>query len=254
MTSSATITGLYRYPVKGLSPDALDEAGLATGETIAWDRAFAIENGSRDFDPQNPQHFPKMKFLMLMRDERLAHLHTRFDEATSVLSISDESGERIRGDLMTEAGRAAIEDFIATYMATELRGAPRIVHAPGFSHSDAPYKLVSIINLATLRELETLMGRKIDPLRFRANIYLDGLEPWEDHFWIGKTVSVGGAKLKGVHLIPRCAAINVNLETAERDMDIPKTMQRVYRHADLGIYATVTDGGSVRRGDPVTLV
>jgi|TARA_R110000824_G_scaffold118960_1_gene271358 uncharacterized protein YcbX len=254
MGSPAKVTGIYRYPVKGLSADRLDVADLLQGETLAYDRAFAIENGKHDFDPADPKHFPKIKFLMLMRDERLAHLKTRFEEATTTLIIADESSELARGNLMTADGCATIEAFMTSYMSAELRGAPRIVHAPGFSHSDAPYKLLSIINLATVREVEKVIGKPIDPMRFRGNIYLDGLEPWEDHFWLGKTIKAGTALLEGVHKIPRCAATNVNLETATRDMDIPKTLQRVYDHVDLGLYATVKESGQLRDGDTLSLV
>lgn len=250
----ATVTGLYRYPVKGLSPEPMPEAALEKGKTIAWDRAFAIENGSADFDPENPKHFPKIKFLMLMRDEKLAKLRTRFDNATTTLVIADDARELVRGNLMSAEGRAAIETFMSDYMKDALRGTPRIVHAPGFSHSDAPFKLLSIINLATVREVEKLIGKPIDPLRFRANIYVDGLEPWEDHGWVGKHIGLGGAKLKGFHKIPRCAATNVDPRTAVRDMDIPKTLQRVYDHVDLGLYAEVEEAGKVRPGDTPRLV
>lgn len=253
MSDGAKVTGIFRYPIKGLSPDRLTEVALGVGETIAYDRAFAIENGTQDFDPANPKHFPKMKFLMLMRDERLAALQTRFDEATSTLTISDKGHELTRGNLMTAEGRAAIEGFMSDFMKNELRGSPRIVHAPGFSHSDAPYKLLSIINLATLREVEKLIGKPIDPLRFRANIYVEGLEPWEDHAWIGKTFHIGEATFKGFAKIPRCAATNVNLDTATRDMDIPKTLLRVYDHIDLGIYAEVSGAGTIRPGDRLSL-
>jgi uncharacterized protein YcbX len=250
----ATVRGLYRYPVKGLSPEPMPEAALEKGETIAWDRAFAIENGSADFDPENPKHFPKIKFLMLMRDEKLAKLRTRFDNATTTLFIADDARELARGNLMSAEGRAAIEAFMSDYMKDALRGAPRIVHAPGFSHSDAPFKLLSIINLATVREVEKLIGKPIDPLRFRANVYVDGLDPWEDHAWVGKHIGLGGAKLKGFHKIPRCAATNVDPGTAVRDMDIPKTLQRVYDHVDLGLYAEVEEPGKVSPGDTLRLV
>jgi uncharacterized protein YcbX len=254
MDAPAKVSGLYRYPVKGLSPEPLASVTVAAGETIAYDRAFAIENGRHDFDPAAPKHFPKIKFLMLMRDERLARLDTKFDEATTVLSISEGGRERARGDLMSDEGRKTIEAFMADYMKAELRGAPRIVHAPGFSHSDAPHKLLSIINMASVRELEKVIGKPIDPMRFRGNLLVEGLEPWEDHHWVGKTIRVGGATLEGVHRIPRCAATNVNLETATRDMDIPKTLQRVYDHVDLGLYVTVKEGGALAMGDAVTLV
>jgi len=251
--NEASVSDIFRYPVKGLSPDRLKTAELKIGETVAYDRAFAIENGSRDFNPQAPAHFPKMKFLMLMRDERLANLRATFDEATTSLTIADKSGHLFSGNLMSEQGARSLEAFMASYMKDHLRGTPRLVHAPGFSHSDSPFKLLSMINLATVRELEKVMGKPIDPLRFRGNIYVDGLALWEDHDWLGKTMRIGSATLKGFRKIPRCAATNVNPETATRDMDIPKTLQRLYDHIDLGLYVEVTGKGTIRRGDPVTL-
>jgi len=249
----ASITGLYRYPVKGLSPEPMTEAALAPGETIAWDRAFAIENGSADFDAAAPKHFPKVKFLMLMKNERLARLHSRFDDRTATLTLSENGREVAQGNLMTAEGRAAIETFMANYMKAELRGAPRIVHAPGFSISDVAAKVVSIINLASVRELEKLIGRPVDPLRFRGNIYVEGLSPWEDHGWAGKEIHLGKIRAKGVMAIQRCAATNVDPTTAKRNMEIPATLQRSLGHMNLGLYAEVLDAGTIRPGNTVSL-
>lgn len=253
MGDSATIVGLYRYPVKGLSPEALAEVTLETGGTFPWDRAFAIENGRHEFDAQAPKHFPKIRFLMLMRDERLARLKTHFDDATTTLDIVEDGKPALRANLMTAEGRAALEDFMADYMKDELRGAPRLVHAPGFSHSDAPAKLVSIINMASVRALEEKIGAHVNPLRFRGNIYVEGLEAFEDHGWVDRRFRIGGAGFKGVHRTVRCAATNVDPATGARDMEIPATLMRERGDADLGLYAHVRSPGSIKPGDKLVL-
>ena len=250
MGDSARIVGLYRYPVKGLSPEPLAEATLEAGGTFPFDRAFAIENGKHDFDPENPKHFPKIKFLMLMRDERLARLKSRFDDATATLHIAMDGGEVLAANLMSAEGRTALEDFMARYMETELRGAPRVVHAPGFSHSDAPAKLVSIINMGSVRALEEKVGAHVHPLRFRGNVYVEGLAPFEDHDWVGKRFAMGGV---GVHKTVRCAATNVDPDTGARDMEIPQTLMRHWGHADLGLYAEVESPGTLRPGDRIVI-
>ena len=84
----ARITGIYRYPVKGLTPEQLAHAELKPGQTLLADRRYAIENGPSGFDPAEPKWLPKPHFLMLMRDEWLAGLHTHFDDASNVLSIN----------------------------------------------------------------------------------------------------------------------------------------------------------------------
>src|SRR5262245_22311671 len=136
------VVSLYRYPVKGLSPEPLEHVDLEPGQTFPFDRAYAIENGPGRFDSVRPAHLPKINFLMLMRDERLATLETRFDEATGTLTIKREGRQVARGDLRTSVGRQIIEQFMAAYMAGSLRGAPKIVFANGHSFSDKKEKCV----------------------------------------------------------------------------------------------------------------
>src|SRR5262245_47151976 len=92
------IHAIYRYPVKGLSPEPLECTELAVHETLPGDRLYAIENGPSGFDPAAPRHQPKQRYLMLMRNERLAQLRTRFDHANHTLAIEAQGREAVRGD------------------------------------------------------------------------------------------------------------------------------------------------------------
>ena len=93
MFSSAKVGFVYRYPVKGLSPESLQRARLAAGETVPGDCIYAIENGPSGFDPAAPRHQPKMRYLMLMRNERLATLRTSFDDKTHTLAIGQKGAK-----------------------------------------------------------------------------------------------------------------------------------------------------------------
>src|SRR6516162_10814942 len=99
MSTVATIGAIYRYPVKGLSAERLPAATLRPGETLADDRRYAIENGPSGFDPAAPGYLPKQRFLMLMKNERLARLDAHFDDATHLLTIREGGQEAARGDL-----------------------------------------------------------------------------------------------------------------------------------------------------------
>jgi uncharacterized protein YcbX len=246
-----TVQAIYRYPVKGLSPEPLRRTALTAGGTVPADRLYAIENGPSGFDPAAPAYFPKQRFLMLMRDERLAALRTIFDTATHVLEIATPDGETLRGDLRTPAGRAIIESFLSRFMAKELRGPPKILHAPGHSFSDVARKVVSIINLASLAKLETEVGAPVDPLRFRANVYVDGWPAWHELGLLGTTIAIGGLRLKVVKRIVRCAATNVDPNTGVRDLAIPATLMRAFGHTDCGVYAEVIEAGEIAVGDAV---
>ncbi|MBO0766250.1 MAG: MOSC domain-containing protein [Hyphomicrobiaceae bacterium] len=251
--SGPHVSTLYRYPVKGLTPERLDRVTLEPGETLPFDRAYAIENGPGRFDPDAPRHLPKINFVMLMRDERLATLRSRFDDSTHTLTISRGGKPVVSGQLSTPLGRQLIEQFIAAYMKAELRGAPKIVRAPGHSFSDVAAKCVHIVNLASVRELGRVIGRKVDPLRFRANVYLDGLAPWAELNWIDKAIGIGPARVQAFARTRRCAAPDVDPETGARDMAIPATLARTWAHQDFGIYATVIAGGVIAAGAVVTV-
>ena len=249
--AAAHVQSLYRYPVKGLTPEALQSVELQPGATMPFDRAYAIENGPGRFDPEKPRHLPKISFLMLMRDERLASLATCFDDATQTLTILRDGKQVARGNLATTIGRQMIEQFLAAYMKASLRGAPKVVAAEGHSFSDVAAKCLHIVNLASLRELQRAVGKPVHPLRFRANVYLEGLPAWEEFRWLNSDLNLGGARLSVFKRTVRCDATNVDPVTAQRDMAIPQVLLRTFGHQDFGVYARVEQGGRVAIGDPL---
>jgi uncharacterized protein YcbX len=244
------IHGIYRYPVKGLSPEALTGTRLAVGETLPADRLYAIENGPSGFDPAAPRYQPKQRYLMLMRNERLARLRTRYEDANHTLAIELDGREAARGDLRTADGRATIERFFADFCADELRGPPRLLHAPGFSFSDVARKVVSIVNLASVAAIENLVGMPVHPLRFRANLYVTDWPAWHEFDLVGQEIAIGKeARLKIVKRIVRCAAIDVDPDTGIRDLSIPHALMRSFGHADCGVYAEVVTAGEIVPGN-----
>lgn len=246
------VAALYRYPVKGMTPEPMQRVALDAGGTMPFDRAYAIENGPGRFDPDAPRHLPKINFVMLMRNERLASLDARFDDATHTLTIMRAGRQVARGNLETAIGRQLIEQFLAAYMKTDLRGAPKIVSAPGHSFSDVSARCVHVINLASVRELERIAGRSIDPLRFRANIHLDGLPPFAEIDWIGRDLRIGTSGLSVFDRTVRCDATAVDPATAVRDMAIPALLQRTWGRTDFGVYARITEAGGIGIGDALS--
>jgi uncharacterized protein len=251
---TAEITGLYRYPVKGLTPEPLPRVALRAGQTLPADRRYAIENGPSGFDSQAPQWLPKTEFLMLMRNERLAALHTRFEDTTNLLTIRKDGQVVASGDLETAAGRAAIESYFTGNFANELRGPPKVLSGRDHSFSDVARKVVSIINLGSVRAIEDMLGGiAVHPLRFRANLYVHGWPAWHELDLVGQTLAIGAARLRIVKRIVRCAAVNVDPETAERDLEIPPTIMRRLGHMDCGIYGEVIADGDIGVGDTIVI-
>jgi uncharacterized protein YcbX len=251
---SFPIAQIYRYPVKGLSPERLARAVLSAGEGIAGDRRFAIAHGSTQFDPAAPSWMPKHNFLMLAKNERLAKLATRFDDATSVLTIERDGRAVVRADISSQTGRMLVEQFFAAFMGNETRGNPKLVEAPGHMFSDTAKKVVSLIGLASLADFERVARAPVDPLRFRANVYFAGARAWQEFDWIGRELTAGGARLKVTGRIDRCPATSVNPATATRDMNVPRLLQDGYRHIDCGVYAEVIGAGDIAEGDALAPV
>jgi uncharacterized protein YcbX len=252
----SSIAAIYRYPVKGLSPQKLDRVRLEPGLTLPADRLYAIENGPSGFDPAAPAYFPKQRFLMLMRNEGLAALRTDYDETTQHLTIGHEGRQAVRADLRTREGRLAVEAFIRRFMPKELNGPPKVLsgeNAAGGPHSfsDVSKKVVSIINLASVAALETAAGAAINPLRFRGNLHVEGWPAWHEFERLGGEIAIGSARLKVVKRIVRCAATNVDPDTGIRDLTIPATLLKTYGHADCGVYAEVVTGGDIATGDRI---
>ena len=250
---SARITGIYRYPVKGLTPEQLGCAELSPGQTLLADRRYAIENGPSGFDPAAPKWLAKPHFLMLMRDEWLAGLRTRFDDSTSVFSISQNGRLAVAGNLATPEGRRTIETFFASSFPDLIRGPPKVLESPGHSFSDVSRKVVSIINLASVRAIEKMVDAPVHPLRFRGNLLVEGWPAWHEFDLLDGMLALGEVKLKVVKRIKRCAAVNVDPDTAQRNLAIPQALQRRLGHADCGIYAEVIEGGTIADGDTIVV-
>jgi uncharacterized protein YcbX len=254
------ISAIYRYPVKGLSPEKLQSVALTPGQCLPHDRRFAIALPSTRFDPEQPEWLSKIHFVMLMRDEKLAELTTRFDDCADLLTIQHDGKTVLRESLAEAAGRQCVGTFFDEFLKGAVEGPLRVVEAPGHTFADARRKpnatadqYVSLINLASIAALEQSIGLPVAPLRFRANLYFEGVPAWGELDWLGSEIVVGGARLRVIAAITRCAATQVNPATAARDLDIVGALQRGFGHNLMGIYAEVTEGGEIATDDPITV-
>lgn len=240
---------LYRYPVKGLSAEALEQVELREGECIAHDRQFALVQGDAPFDPAAPRFLPKQNFACLMVNARLALVASAYDGRSGQLSLSVPGAAPLLADTRSPEGRASIATLLSRYMADEARGNPYFTEASAHNFTDQKTKGISLINMASLEALEAAIGQKLDLLRFRANLYFTGLPAWAEFDWVDREILVGGARLQVFKRTVRCPATQVNLRTGEHDLDIPRLLRQHFGHADLGVHARVLEGGRVALGD-----
>ena len=248
------IEHLYRYPVKGLTAEALETTTVEPGGTVPWDRAFALAQGDAPFDPAAPEWLQKSHFMCLMANARIALLKSSFDPKSGLLTLLAPSGAVLAENALSAAGRARIGAWLAEWLGPDARGTPRFHHVPGHSFSDVRTKVVSLINVASLDDLSRRAGARRHKRRFRANLYFSGAPAWSELGWVGQELLAGQARLRVVKRIPRCAATEVNPETGERDAKPVKELRDAFGHPDLGIYAEVIEGGTLSVGDALELL
>jgi uncharacterized protein YcbX len=245
---------LYRYPVKGLTAEALEAAEVEPGGCIPWDRAFALAQGDAGFDAAAPSWLHKTNFMCHMRNAKIAALASVFEPRDGTLTIRAPDGSFVSESALTVAGRAKISAFLTDYLGDEARGAPAFHHVPGHSFCDQREKVVSLINLASLHDYEARVGTRRHRRRFRANVWFSGAAAWSERSWVGQQIQLGGAVLRITRGIVRCPATEVNPETAERDADPVAELRAFYGHAELGIHATVVEGGRFALGDAIEVL
>lgn len=248
------IASLWRHPVKGFTPERLSETALSAGGYFPCDRIYAVEDGPSGFDPAAPAFVSKQKFTVLAKIADVARVRTAYDEASGVLTATADGAPGFSGALTGEAGRQAFAAWLAAVLGEAASGPLKVVQAPGHRFTDHPQGYVSVVNLASVRDLESRIGRPVDPLRFRANLYVEGWPAWAENDAVGAQVRLGGASARVFKPIVRCAATHVDPSTAERDMDVVRALHDNFGHLFCGIYLEVTQGGGLAEGDAAEIV
>ena len=249
------IVSLYRHPVKGFTPERQARAVLEAGACFPMDRLYAVEDGPSGFDPAAPEHLSKMKFTVLAKIPAVAKARTAYDAASGVLRAAAPGVPDFVGNLDAAEGRAGFEAWLAALLGEAARGPLRVIKGPdAHRFMDSRSGFVSIVNLASVRDLSRKIGRDLDPLRFRANLYVEGWPAWAENAMTGQALEVGAARAEVLKPIVRCAATHVDPDTGERDVDLVRALFDLYGHTVCGIYLAVTQGGSVAEGDAVAVV
>jgi|SRR5581483_5082445 len=258
-SSSGTVRNLYFYPVKGLSPQPLPSVNLAPGEGFPFDRMFGLACFDSGFDPSNPRPLPKQRFLMLARDNRLAELQTYLDPHTKHFTIHVQ-GERVHeSDFSHHESIEKTRDWFAGMFGVGSERRPILAEAAPHRFTDVSVaseqlmNAISLINLSSVSDFSKRVGKPIDPLRFRANLYFEGWAPFSELELMNRELNVGSARLRILRRTTRCAATEVDPKNGQRDIAVPRLLKECYGHLDMGVYAQVLTGGVVEPGMPVEI-
>ncbi|WP_072950423.1 MOSC domain-containing protein [Rhodococcus koreensis] len=247
------VSSLHIYPVKTLSAQRLDSVCVSPKHGFPFDRIFALAHPDRDFR-REPSERLISGFHVLTHNSRLAGVRTHCDPETGHFEAYVQEHLVLCCDILSESGRSQFEKFFAAVLDLPDDKAPKLVHAQCHNYSYLDSSSCHIVNLASVRDLSERAGVEIDPLRFRANLYIDTDDPWVEFEWIGGELTIGDDVGVGpFKRAARCAATEVNRVSAVKDIPIPRLIKRFYGHTDFGIYAAITKGGRIQPGMPVAL-
>jgi uncharacterized protein YcbX len=250
---SGVVAGIFRHPVKGFTPEPLRSVDLTPGLGFPHDRIYAVENGPCGFDAEAPAFVPKQKFTVLASLPEVAAVRTRYHDDTGALEAAAPGAPAFLGRLSDEAGRAAFAAWLTDVLGEAAAGPLQVVGAPeSWRFTDNPLGQVSIINLASVADLSRRMGAELDPLRFRANLYVEGWPAWSELEWTGRRLMLGWGEAEVFKPIRRCAATGVNPQTAEPDADVTRALFEAFGHMNCGIYVRMTKSGRISLGDACT--
>ena len=258
---------LYRYPVKSLSPEPVDQLEITHDGRVVGDRVFAFRFAF--VNPVDPDEWlPKTNYASLQHIPELATLSSSFDAQSGTLSIQDPSGTfSFSGNPSDPVARAdfstAMSEWYATtatFSKTQRKSGFKLV-GDGIDgrhqYHDTKAGNTTLHSQASVDELAKALGlQHLDDTRFRTNIVIDGCNAWSESTWHGRMLKIGEVSLKVIKPVVRCLATHVNPADGIRDADILGTLTGIIGQdiPQFAISLTATDGGgTIRQGDEVRL-
>jgi uncharacterized protein len=259
------VVALYRYPLKGFTPEHCNALTVLPEGRVAGDRvlAFRFANAPAADD----RWCRKYEGVVLANTPGLARLGTQFDQHRMRLKIA--LGDQVLADEgLDEAGRKRLVGALTAYVLS-------LGEHPLRNHPDRlPLKLVgdgltpryqdNEAGQVTLHSRETIASAATalrDPglseHRFRSNIAIEGVEAWAEQSWLGRSIRIGGVEFDVVKPKTRCLATHANPLTGERDLSVMQGLMRSFaqKESTLGVgMLTRGAGGEIRVGDSVSLI
>ena len=245
---TARVAHLWRHPIKSHGVESVAGADFAAGATMPWDRVWAIAHEAAKLAPGAAGWAPCANFSRAAKSPDLIAIRARVDEAAGTVTLTHPRRAPITIDPDRPEDAARLIEWVAPLSDPE-RSRPAFLARAARGMTDTDYPSVSILGLASLRALSERFESPLAMERFRGNIWLEGLAPWEEFDLIGRSLRIGGATFRIRERITRCKATTANPATGHRDADTLGALQDGWGHRDFGVYAEVTEGGRVALGD-----
>ena len=260
---SISISSINYCPVKSISFQTIANCEIRKNIGIVGDRIFAFSKG---LDLNQAQLFEKKleerrgkwnKILTLKNSPSLNKYNFIFDN--NKLTLIENSNE-----ILTIKSDEISEYQLLSNKILELENSiqrpiflMKNKNIPFFDTSISKKTVlthsVSLINIKSIEDFKNKTNQEFETQRFRGNIYVDGIEAWEERNWIGKIIKINNISFKVEKNIPRCVAINLKPKTDDSSLNLLQSLKKTFNHFDMGIYLTALDNGKINTGDIISI-
>lgn len=249
---TGTVAQIWRHPVKSHGAERLGAVELSAGQTLPGDRLWAVAHEAAKPEALGGDWAPCVNFSRGAKAPALMAISARYDAAAGTVALDHPDLEPVTLNPDTEGDRLVA--WARPLMPETRAQSARVVRIGPRGMTDSAWPSVALLNLASLRALGQKLGQTLDPRRFRGNIWLEGLAPWEEWEWLGRRLRIGGAELLVRERITRCRATMSNPDTGRIDADTLGALEEGWGHRDFGLYAEVTGPGRLAEGDRAELL
>lgn len=249
---TGSVTNIWRHPIKGIGVEAITGVRFESGRTMAWDRVWAVMHQSSNYDASSGAWDSKNSFNQGARSAALMAIKARVNENAGEITLTHPDLEPLTVD--PDKSPDTLVAWLKPLIAENQPQPAGVVKATGRGMTDQLNPYISIIGTASLQALTDIAEMPLQQERFRANIWVDGLKPWEEFDWIGKTIRIGGATLRVDAPIGRCVATTSNPDTGAIDVNTVDLLRKTCGHKNLGVFAEVISGGDVNLSDGIEVL
>ncbi|MBV2359884.1 MOSC domain-containing protein [Thalassococcus sp. CAU 1522] len=240
------VTAIWRFPVKSHGREALDAVTLTAGQTLPWDRHWAVAHDQSDAD--GSQWVSCRNFSIGSKAPGLGAITARLDEATATVTLSHPEREDLTFRPDTEGDKLIA--WAGGFIPENRAQSSRVVRGETRGFTDSDFPSVTLCNMSSHRAVEQRIGHKLSAHRWRGNLWFDGLAPWEEFDWVDREVQIGEAVLLVRERTARCLATHNNPETGQRDANVLEALDS-WGHRDFSVLAEVVRSGRIAVGDQV---
>lgn len=243
------ITTIWRHPIKSHGREALDRVSLLEGQSMPYDRLWAIAHDAAKTDGN--AWAACGNFSIGSKTSALMAITATLDEATQTVTLYHPGRPNLTVKPCSEA--AKLLEWVRPLCDPNRAMPAQVFKLEERGFTDTPFASLSLNNIASHAAVETIAGTSLQPERWRGNFWFKGADAWQEFDWIGRELRLGTARIKVVDRIKRCMATTANTDTGLRDVDTLKALNSL-GHQDFGIYATVIQSGKVALGDQLELI